>query len=103
MVPAYAPPPAPTYERYGVGNPPAYASSLKQKLSLTEFLNMWEEARGAEGWGSKSDFKRMFDEMRTGDEVWIYDTLGQAPLSGMRGLVLLRNGNIVADIVFLMS
>jgi hypothetical protein len=66
-------------------------------------MRMWRDAKGVPGWGAPSDFAAMFGQMQPGDEVWVYDTMGEVPLSGMRGLVLLRGGNVMAQIVFLMS
>jgi hypothetical protein len=108
MLPAYGPPPllgrsTQIYERDGHGYPPAERSSLKRRVATSEFMRMWSDARGAKGWGSRADFAEMFGKMRPGDEVWVYNTIGEVPLSGMKGLVLLRNGNVMAEIIFMRS
>jgi hypothetical protein len=108
LAPAYAPPPSqdwpPVWEARGYGYPPANRSSLKQHLTLAEFQQMWKESVGTrDGWGSPSDFARFEAAMRPGDQIWVYDSLGEVPLSGMRGLVLLRDGKVRADIVFIRS
>ncbi len=105
-VPAYAPPPTSDdlfFERDGFGYPPASRSSLKEQLSTVEFNRMWANARGAPGWGDASDFADMANQMQPGDEIWVYNTMFEVPLSGMNGLVLLRGGNVVAQIVFMVS
>jgi hypothetical protein len=109
ILPAYGPPPAaaglpPVWEARGYGWAPASQSSLKQRVSLEDFQRRWRESAGVrDGWGSPSDFAQFEAKMAPGDEIWVYDTLGEVPLSGMRGLVLLRGGKVQASIVFVVS
>ena len=39
----------------------------------------------------------------TEDSLWYYDSMGEVPLSGMAGYVVLRNGNVVGSLTMLVS
>lgn len=106
MVPAYAPPPGvladerpPIYEARGFGYPPADpARNLKRRMWVYEVEQMARQDRNRSE--QYADFLAM---MRPGDEVWYYDSMGEVPLSGHSAMLLLRSGNVIAQIIYMVS
>jgi hypothetical protein len=84
----------PVYEARGFGWPPS-AGTLKTQLSPVQLQAMLQQIDHARAQAFASAY-------RPGDQIWVYDTM-TVPLSGARGVYLLRDGKVVADLVLVVS